>query len=40
VGIAPTRILAEGASLRELRLAMQGRQGRRIVEGPEAEGGG
>ena len=40
VGAAATRLLAESASLGELRLAMQGRQGRRIVESPEQEGGG
>jgi PHP family Zn ribbon phosphoesterase len=38
IGAAPTRVLVEDLTLHELQLALQGREGRRVVEAPESEG--
>ena len=38
VGLAPTRMLVAGLTLGELQLALQGREGRRVLEAAEPEG--
>ncbi len=38
IGVAPSHVLVAELSLRELQLALQGREGRRVVEAPGPEG--